>query len=287
MKLTYYKFYALLAALFYGLSIPVSKIILGELSPYFLSSLVYLGAGIGVLIVKRLININKAKQAVNKWTKKDLPYIFGMIILDIIAPIVLMFGIITTNASTTALLSNFELVFTAIIALIFFKEKISKRLWIAICIILLAGLVLTFQANLEFNLTLGTLLVLVATFSWGLENNITRVLSVKDPLEVVILKGLGSGFGALIVALILNQINFNIIFILLGLALGFIAYGLSLIFYIAAQSKIGASQTSSFFATSPFIATGISIIFLNEVVTFQYLIALILMFSGVVIVFKE
>ena len=287
MKKTYYKIYALLAALFYGLSIPVSKVILGELSPYFLSSLVYLGAGFGVMLIKQLFKLNSKKEVSKKWNKHDLPYIIGMIVLDIIAPIVLMFGILSTNASTTALLSNFELVFTAIIALIFFKEQISKRLWLGISIIVMAGITLTLQDNLEFKLTLGTILILIATLSWGLENNLTRVLSVKDPLDIVIIKGLGSGSGALIVSLMLKQVTPNLIYIVLGLLLGFVAYGLSLIFYITAQSKIGASQTSSYFALNPFIGTAIAIIFLNEMISSTYIISLIMMLIGVIIVFKD
>jgi drug/metabolite transporter (DMT)-like permease len=90
------------------------------------------------------------------------------------------------------------------------------------------------------------------------------MLSLRDPLKVVVIKGIGSGVGALIIAIALNTVNFNIQYILLALALGFAAYGLSLFFYISAQRHLGAARTSAYYAAAPFIGSLISILLLKE-----------------------
>lgn len=120
---------ALLAALCYSISSPLSKLILNYLSPTLMAGFLYLGAGICMLFIYlfRLVFKKKIKKE-KKLTKKDLPYVIGMVILDIAAPILMMFGLSTTSAANASLLNNFEIVMTSLIALLFFKEKISPRL---------------------------------------------------------------------------------------------------------------------------------------------------------------
>lgn len=170
-------FYAILAAIFYGFSSPLSKLLLNYISPYMMSSYLYFGAGLGMLI---FVLLNKKQRPVSitlNFVKKDVIYIILMIILDILAPILLMLGLLKTNASTASLLNNFEIVFTAIIAMIFFKEIVGKKMWISIALIVVSGFLLTFEDISSFQISIGALLVLAASLSWGLENNCTRVLS--------------------------------------------------------------------------------------------------------------
>ena len=122
--------YATLAAVFYAINIPVSKLLLHEVGPTTMAALLYLGAGIGVGILA-LVNRKEAAQATSL-SKQDLPYVIGMIVLDIVAPILLMLGISYGTSANASLLGNFEIVATAIIALLIFKESVSKRLWGAI-----------------------------------------------------------------------------------------------------------------------------------------------------------
>lgn len=278
--------FAILAALFYGISAPFAKVLLEEISPYFLSSLLYFGAGIGMMIV---ILIKKKRKNHNNtsFKRSDLVYIVSMIVLDIIAPILLLVGLEMTTASTTSLLNNFEIVFTSLIAMIFFKEIIGKRMWIAIILIFIAGVILSIDNIETLSISTGSIFVILASLAWGLENNCTRMLSLRDPLKVVVIKGIGSGVGALIIAIALNTVNFNIQYILLALALGFIAYGLSLFFYISAQRHLGAARTSAYYAAAPFIGSLISIIFLKESPTIFFLIAFIIMIVGALLAIRE
>ena len=279
--------YAILAALFYGFGTPLSKLLLLHISPYLLASLLYFGAGIGMLFVILLSKVQRKSKIINEFKKKDLKYVILMIVLDIIAPILLMIGLLNTNASTASLLNNFEIVFTGIIAMIFFKEIVGRKMWVAISLIVLAGAMLTFEDFTGFHISIGALFVLGASLSWGLENNCTRMLSKGNPLHVVVIKGLGSGLGSFIIALAVNQVSVVWYFVILALLLGFFSYGMSLYFYISAQRQLGAARTSAFYAIAPFVGSIFSFIVLKDSLSIVFGIAFILMIFGTYLAIKE
>lgn len=272
--------YAILAALLYGISAPVSKLLLVKLSPTMMASLLYLGAGFGMIMVNIVKRIRKVEQSEAKMTKKEMPYIIGMILLDIAAPIFLMIGLLNSTSGNASLLNNFEIVATSLIALFIFKETIGKRMWIAIGFITLSSMILSFSDITSLKFSIGSLFVLLACISWGLENNCTRMLSLKDPLQIVVVKGLGSGFGALIIAISINAVTFDFTYVVMALLLGFIAYGMSIFFYITAQRTLGAARTSAYYAAAPFIGVLVSWVFLREPITINFLIALGIMLLG-------
>ncbi len=271
---------AILAAALYGISAPVSKLLLAELSPTLMAALLYLGAGTGMLAVNLINHLFKRERLEAKMTKKELPFIIGMVVLDIIAPIFLMTGLLLTTSSNASLLNNFEIVATSMIALFIFKESIGKRMWVAIGLITLSSIILSVQDFSSFSFSIGSVFVLLACISWGFENNCTRMLSMKDPLQIVVIKGFGSGVGALIIALFLKETNGPILYMLIALLLGFVAYGLSIYFYIRAQRELGAARTSAYYAAAPFIGVVVSWIVLREGITWSFGVALIIMLLG-------
>lgn len=271
---------AILAAALYGISAPVSKVLLLELPPTLMAALLYLGAGLGMLGVS-LVNVMMKKEAIEaKMTKKELPFVIGMIILDIAAPIFLMLGLSMTTSSNASLLNNFEIVATSLIALFIFKEAIGKRMWIAISFITLSSILLSVQDFSSFSFSLGSIFVVLACLCWGFENNCTRMLSLKDPLQIVVVKGFGSGIGSLLICFSLKEFSTNIPYMIIALLLGFVAYGLSIFFYIKAQRELGAARTSAFYATAPFIGVIISWIVLHEGITSSFAVALVIMLIG-------
>lgn len=252
-------FFAIVAAALYAISIPLSKMLLQHIPPTMMASSLYFGAGIGIGIVF-LLTKGKDKKVYEQITKKDMPYVVGMIVLDVAAPILLMFGLLDSASSNASLLNNFEIVCTSLIALLVFKEAVSKRMWLAISLITASSFVLSFEDLSSFKFSWGAILVLFATLCWGLENNCTKSLSNKNTYHVVFLKGIFSGLGSLIVALCLQEQFARIGHFALALSLGFVAYGLSIFFYIKAQGSIGASKTSAYYAVSPFIGTFLSFV---------------------------
>lgn len=273
-------FYAVLAAALYAISSPVSKLLLDQVPPTAMAALLYLGAGFGMLIVSGVQNKSRGKKHELKLTKKDLPYTVLMVLLDIAAPVLLMAGLKTTAAANVSLLNNFEIVATSLIALIFFREKITPRLWCAIILITASSILLSYTGGDSLEFSHGSLLVLLACACWGLENNCTRKLSAKDPAQIVVVKGFGSGTGSLIIALAIGEKLPNIKYCAAALLLGFVAYGLSIFFYVLAQRGLGAAKTSAYYAVSPFIGTALSLLIFRELPSKTFIPALIIMVFG-------
>jgi drug/metabolite transporter (DMT)-like permease len=273
-------FFAILAAVLYAISAPVSKLLLNVIPPMFMASLLYLGAGIGMSVIGLCrYKIGKINTEL-RLTKKELPFTIGMVVLDIAAPIFLMIGLTMTTSANASLLNNFEIVATSVIAFFIFKESISKRLWYAIILITISSGILTFENISCFSFTIGSFFVLLATICWGFENNCTRMISMKDPLQIVIIKGFGSGTGSLILALLLKQTSGNIRYIIITLLLGFVSYGLSIYFYVYAQRELGAAKTSAYYAISPFIGALLSLIIFQQYPNVTFIIAIFIMMIG-------
>ena len=270
--------FAFLAAVFYAINVPISKVLLQHVGPTTMAALLYLGAGIGIGMMS-LFN-KKDREKAESLTKVDLPYIVGMIVLDIAAPIFLMLGISYGSSANASLLGNFEIVATTVIALILFKEAVTKRLWLAIGLITLSSILLSFEGTDSFHFSYGSLLVIIATVCWGLENNCTRELSSKSTYQIVMLKGLCSGLGALVIALVKKESFPGIGCIAIALALGFVAYGLSIFMYVRAQNVLGAAKTSAYYAVNPLIGALLAFVFLSESLSWMYVIALIVMVVG-------
>lgn len=277
--------FALLAAAFYAINTPLSKLLLDNVPATFMAAFLYLGAGAGVGIMY-LFHWHKEDRA-EHLTKKDLPYTIGMIVLDILAPIFLMLGIKYGTAANASLLGNFEIVATTLIACLAFKEAVSKRLWAAIGMITLSSILLSFEGAGSFQFSYGSVLVILATACWGLENNCTRSISDKSTYEIVLLKGIFSGGGAFVIALISGEKIPEIRYILPAMLLGFVAYGLSIFLYIRAQRDLGAAKTSAYYAVAPFVGALLSFAILGEKLTGIYFAALIIMIAGTVFVVKD
>ena len=273
---------AFLAAVFYAINTPLSKLLLDQVPATFMAAFLYLGAGVGVGIMY-LFHIKKEEKA-ERLTKQDLPYTIGMIVLDIAAPIFLMIGIKMGTASNASLLGNFEIVVTTLMALLIFKEQVSGKLWIAIGFITLSSIVLSFEGSGSFQFSIGSLFVILATCCWGLENNCTRKISDKSTYEIVLLKGIFSGGGSFTIAMVLGEKIPEMIYIAIVMLLGFVAYGLSIFLYIRAQRNLGAAKTSAYYAVAPFIGSFLAFVVNGEKLAVEYFIGLALMLVGTVFV---
>lgn len=267
---------AIAAALLYSLSSPISKVLLGKVEPTMMASLLYLGCGLGLAGFKLAVHPAKAARL----GKEDLGYTIAMVALDIAAPICLLIGLNATSAANASLLNNFEIVATSLIALLIFKEAISPRLWLAIALVSVASFLLGLEDAQSLKFSKGSLFVLLAAVLWGFENNCTRMLSSKDPLQIVIIKGLGSGTGSFIIAMVLGQKIPDAASVLWALLLGFAAYGLSIYLYVSAQRYLGAAKTSAYYAFAPFMGSALSFAIFAQRPTAIFLAALSIMALG-------
>lgn len=267
-------FLAILAAALYALNSPLSKILLDYMPPTLMAGFLYLGAGVGmgvIWVIRKMEDGNNKEEAL---TKRELPHTVAMIVLDIAAPIFLLLGLSGTTAANASLLNNFEIVATALIALLFFREKISPRLWMGIGFVMVSCAILSFEDITSFSFSGGSLFVLLAAVCWGLENNCTRKLSSKDPLQIVLLKGIFSGTGSVVIGLCLGERLGSVWSVFAVLGVGFVAYGLSIFFYVYAQRLLGAARTSAYYAVAPFIGTALSLVIFRELPRIMFFVAL-------------
>ena len=280
-------FQALLAAIFFGASAPIAKLLLGDTAPIFLAAFLYIGSGTGIALVK-LTQRMRAKDVEAGIKPPDIKWLAGAIISGgILAPIVLMVSLQNTPASTASLLLNFEGVGTTLIALLFFKEAIGRRAWTAIIVITLASIFLSTDFKSGFGLSLGALGIILACVLWGVDNNFTRNISGKDPLAIVAWKGLVAGTFSFFLALFLGNPFPTVKAILGTLVLGFVSYGLSTMLFIRSMRGLGAARTSALYGTAPLAGVILSIFLFHESPSFLFVIAAILMIGGALLLINE
>nr|WP_319539194.1 EamA family transporter [uncultured Methanospirillum sp.] len=274
------------AAVLFGFVVPVSKILLAETGPVTLAALLYLGAGVGLLLM-RMIRPSPAHYEAPV-TRKELPLLAVIVISgSIIGPILLMTGLTMVSAGTASLLLNAELVMTGIIAAVFFSEPLGRRATGAMAAVVIGGLILSVDPFGNFGISAGAVLILGACFCWGVDNNVTRSLSGKDPSSIVIIKGMCAGIFGLILGIYLGEPLPAPEYLLLIIITGFFGYGLSLVLFIRSLRTLGAVRTGSLFALAPFIGAGISWIFPGEVPGFQVFLCLPFMAAGVYLIATE
>jgi drug/metabolite transporter (DMT)-like permease len=283
---------ALLAALFFGASAPLSKLLLEEVPPVLMAAFLYLGSGTGISLVKlsQGITSNQKEAGIRR---PDVKWLAGAILAGgILAPIILMFSLQNTPASTASLLLNFEGVATTLIGLFFFHESISRRAFAAISAITLASIFLStntqsanFLSGLGFSL--GALGIMLACTLWGMDNNFTRNISAKDPLTIVAWKGLVAGTFSLLLGLWIGQQLPALSSILKILLLGFISYGLSTMLFIYSMRGLGAARTSALYGTAPLAGVLLSILIFNDPLTPLFILAAILMIVGAYLLANE
>ena len=279
--------YAIVAAALYAINVPFSKLLLQNIEPTMMAAFLYLGAGLGMFVCSILSKASGKAASTEPLTKKELPYTVAMVVLDIIAPILLMFGIKLSDAANVSLINNFEIVATALIALFIFKEVISKRLWVAILLVTAASIILSFEGEGALKFNIGSLFVFGACLCWGFENNCTKMISNKSSVEIVIIKGTFSGVGSLIVALVMGERLPELLWILWAMVLGFVAYGLSIHFYIMAQKDLGAAKTSAYYSVAPFLGVAFGMLLLAERPAVQFYIGLAVMILSTYFMVKD
>lgn len=280
---------ALLAALLFGASAPLAKILLGQIDPVPLAAFLYLGSGTGLLAYQLIINIiDKENKEEAPLSKKDFPWLLGAILFGgVVAPIILMTSLKITPASTAALLLNFEGVSTTLIALFFFKESIGKKVWIAVICITAASILLSWDFTNQWGFSLGALGVVGACVCWGIDNNFTGNISSKNPYTIVILKGFGAGTFSLMLTFLLKNHIPDIKVILLAMILGCFSYGFSIVLFVLAMRSLGSARTSAFFGTSPFIGTILAFLLYREIPGEMFITALPFMLLGTFFLLKE
>ena len=278
---------AVLAAALYALMAPVSKLLQVSVPPVMQAGLLYVGAGVGmaaIMLAERATGRRSSRPSI---ARSDAHYVMAMVLLDMVSPILLMMGLALSSPQTVSLLNNFEIVATTLIAVALFHERVSRRLVVAIAIITCSCALLSLDGAGELSMSVGSLLVLGACVCWGFENNCTASLSEKDTRQVVLVKGLGSGAGSLVVSAVVGEGGAALARCAAMMLLGFLSVGLSVYCYVVAQASLGAARTSAFYATSPFIGSFLGMMLFREMPGMLFWVAFVLMACGVWLSVKD
>ena len=273
---------ALVAALLFGASTPLAKVLLGTMDPLLLAGLLYLGSGSGLLLWRWLRwwwSKHASRDAGLK--RGDLLWLTGAIVTGgVIAPVSLMIGLATTPASAASLLLNLEGVFTTILAWCVFKEHYDRRLVWGMAAIAAGGLVLSWGGRPELRSSVGTIAVVGACLAWAIDNNVTRKIAAGDPVQIAGIKGCVAGMVNLVIALVAGASLPNVHIVLTATVVGFLGYGVSLVLFILALRHLGTARTGAYFSLAPFAGATISILVLGDPLTTQLLVAAALMGLG-------
>lgn len=268
---------ALGAALLFGGGTPLAKWLLGSISPWLLAGLLYLGSGIGLTIYRRVRRLSGAKVPADEGL-----WLAGAIAAGgIVAPVLLMFGLSRLPASGVSLLLNAEGVFTALLAWFVFRENFDRRIALGMLEIVAGATILSWPHEFRFEDVWPQLAVLGACFAWGLDNNLTRKVSLADATWIASIKGLAAGVVNLALAFWLGAAWPAPSHIVGALVVGWLAYGVSLALFVVGLRHLGTARTGAYFSVAPFIGAMVAVVVLGEPVTSRLAIAGVMIALGI------
>jgi drug/metabolite transporter (DMT)-like permease len=275
---------ALGAACLFGASTPIAKLLLGITDPLLLAGLLYLGSGAGLALVAtagRSLGFVRPEAPLRA---RDLPWFAAIVVFGgILGPALLMWGLRLTPASSGALLLNTESLATMAIAWLVFRENVDRRIFLGAMAILAGAVLLSWPEATSTGpqLSWGSVLIVLACVSWGIDNNLTRKLSSADPLQIAMLKGLMAGAVNLALALSRGAPLPEVKPFAAAAAVGFFGYGVSLVLLVLGLRHLGAARTGAYFSTAPFIGAALALPLFGEPPTFTLIGAALLMGIGV------
>lgn len=273
---------ALASAALFGASTPAAKVLLGGTDPWMLAGLLYLGSGVGLFLVQTAWRASSFDQKETALHGADWPWLGGAVLTGgVLGPVLLMAGLALTPASTASLLLTLEGVFTALLAWMVFHEHFHWRVGLGMAAISIGAVSLAWTGSITLSGLLGPLLITSACLAWAIDNNLTRKVSLSDPVQIAMLKGLAAGCTNLALSWASGAPFPAATIAVLAAITGFLGYGISLVFFVTALRHIGTARTGAYFSTAPFVGTVIAILALGDPVTAQIIIAALLMSLGV------
>lgn len=246
---------ALGAALLFGAGAPLAKMLLGAAGPWMLAGIFYLGSGLGLLAYRLT-----TKAAPAKLPAGEAKWLAGAIAFGGVAgPVLLMLGLSSMPASGASLLLNAEGVFTALLAWFAFKENFDKRIALGMVAIAAGALLLSWPGQADFAGMWPALAILGACLCWGIDNNLTRKVSLGDATWIASVKGLSAGSVNLALALLVGESLPPATSIGAAMLVGFLAYGVSLALFVVGLRHLGAARTGAYFSVAPFFGAALAL----------------------------
>jgi drug/metabolite transporter (DMT)-like permease len=273
--------FALAAAALFGLSTPLAKLIGEDVNAFLLAGFLYLGSGLGLAAWRYMRRDAGAPRAEAALQRSDFRRMAAVVFFGGVAgPSLLMLGLQSTTGSAASLLLNLEGLATMLIAWLFYRENVDRRLFLGAMAILAGAVLLSWDFG-SVSLSVGALLVAAACACWGVDNNLTREISGADPMQIAMLKGLAAGTTNVILGLAVGASWPAFPLVVAAGVLGLAGYGISLVFFVRALRDLGSARTGAYFSTAPFVGAIIAIPLFQEPLGIVFAIAAALMGLGV------
>jgi len=274
--------YALASAALFGVSTPLAKKLVGEVTPLALAGLLYAGSGVGLLGLLALRRLRAGREETLALPQGAQWLWLGAAIAcgGVAGPVALMYGLVTTPASTASLLLNLEAVFTALLAWFLFRENFDRRIALGMLAIVAGGALLAWMPD-DQRVSAGSLLIGLACLCWALDNNLTRRVSTADAMLIAAVKGVAGAVVSLGLALLLGERMPGSAAIAAAAVVGLLGYGVSLVLFVLALRDLGTARTGACFSVAPFFGAIVAVALQGEALTLRLLAAAGLMALGV------
>lgn len=274
---------ALGSAFLFGISTPFAKLLVGEINPWLLAGLLYLGSGIGLSVVRLLLPDRRTIL-----TRTELLWLGSAIVCGgVLGPVLLMWGLTLTSGGAASLLLNAEGVFTALLAWFVFRENFDRRIAIGMAAIVVGTVVLTWPREANVDGIWEPIAIVGACLCWALDNNLTRKVSLSSPLQIAALKGLTAGTVNTGLALAMNPVLPPAQSVAAAAVVGFLGYGVSLTLFVVSLRHLGTARAGAYFSAAPFVGAFVAVLFLGAPLTLRLMVAAALMGAGVWLHFTE
>jgi drug/metabolite transporter (DMT)-like permease len=272
--------YAIGAAVLFGASTPLAKLLVGDVSPVLLGGLLYLGSGVGLGLVRIVRDKGWSAPGIGKG---EWPWLLGAVVFGgILGPVALMYGLTMASGSAASLMLNLESVLTAVLAWVAFKENADKRIVLGMVCIVAGGAVLSWSGSASGTSSLlGLGAIALACLCWAIDNNLTRKVSASDSVFIASFKGLLAGIVNCTIAFSFGAVLPGAQVTALAMAVGLLGYGISLVLFVLALRGLGAARTGAYFSTAPFVGALVSLLLLGESANTAFWLACALMAMGV------
>lgn len=268
----------LLSGFLFGVATPFSKLLLTGLNSFQLAGLLYLGAALGMLpfILKKANSIGLLFKSKN-WAKTAGIIFFG----GFLGPLLLLAGLKTANAASVSIWLNMELVATAFLGFLVFKDALDKFTWIGVLMTIIAGLITAFGEGASG--WISGLVITAACICWGVDNHLTALTDGASPQTVTFVKGLVAGSVNLILGFIMADQSMVFGKVIPAIIVGIFSYGLSIVLYVTSAQNIGATRSQILFSTAPLWGVILSYLFYHESFQWVHIISIILLSIAVIV----
>ncbi|NLX49475.1 MAG: DMT family transporter [Methanospirillum sp.] len=281
----------LAAAFLFGAGTQASKYLLGSVPPATMAGLLYLGSGAGLLFVRAALAALGRRRSQREATlsRGDLPWLLlTMLLGSFLGPVVLMFSLPHTPGATAALLLNFEGIATMLIAALVIGEPVGRRVGLSIVVIATSCALLTYTPEAAYGVSPGALGILAACTIWGIDNNVIQRISDKDPLSIIMVKGLGASVLSLALGRCLGEALPPLSSGLAAMAVGVVSLGgLMSVCLVLAIRGLGSARGAAIFSLSPFFGVGFAFLVFADLPGPVFYAALALMIVGSILLVTE